>query len=71
MSRCRSSGPSISIFRFATDDLKIEGDLTSRDGLVRFIKAGRLLAVATVERDIAALEEECAWENAAGPRSAS
>jgi apoptosis-inducing factor 3 len=53
------------------DDLKIEGDLTSRDGLVRFIKGGRLLAVATVERDMAALEEECTWENAAGPRSAS
>ena len=52
------------------DDLKIEGDLASRDGLVRFVKGERLLAVATVEQDMAALEEERAWEIAGGPRSA-
>jgi hypothetical protein len=32
----------------------IAGDLASRDGLVRFVKGERLLAVATVERDMAA-----------------
>jgi apoptosis-inducing factor 3 len=51
------------------DELKIEGDLGSRDALVRFVKEGRLLAVATVNRDIASLQEERAWEIAAGQRS--
>jgi apoptosis-inducing factor 3 len=32
------------------DELKVEGDLSGRDGLVRFVKEGRLLAVATVQR---------------------
>jgi apoptosis-inducing factor 3 len=51
------------------DELEVEGDLAGRDGLVRFVKEGRLLAVATVERDMAALQEERAWELAAGQRS--
>lgn len=51
------------------DDLAITGDLANRDGVVRFIKGKRLLAVATVERNLAALEEERAWEMAGGPRS--
>jgi NADPH-dependent 2,4-dienoyl-CoA reductase/sulfur reductase-like enzyme/nitrite reductase/ring-hydroxylating ferredoxin subunit len=53
------------------DELKVAGDLASRDGLVRFVKGERLLAVATVERDLAALDEERAWEIAGGPRSAA
>jgi hypothetical protein len=53
------------------DELKVAGDLASRDGLVRFVKGERLLAVATVERDMAALDEERAWEIAGGPRSAA
>lgn len=53
------------------DELKVAGDLAGRDGLVRFVKGGRLLAVATVERDMAALDEERAWEVAGGPRSAA
>jgi NADPH-dependent 2,4-dienoyl-CoA reductase/sulfur reductase-like enzyme/nitrite reductase/ring-hydroxylating ferredoxin subunit len=53
------------------DQLKVAGDLASRDGLVRFVKGKRLLAVATVERDMAALEEERAWEIAGGPRNAA
>jgi apoptosis-inducing factor 3 len=51
------------------DELKVEGDLSGRDGLVRFVKEGRLLAVATVERDVSALKEERAWEIAGGPRT--
>lgn len=51
------------------DELKAEGDLPGRDGLVRFVKEGRLLAVATVERDMSALTEERAWEIAGGPRN--
>jgi hypothetical protein len=50
------------------DELTVEGDLAGRDGLVRFVKEGRLLAVATVERDMTALQEERAWELAAGQR---
>ncbi len=42
------------------DESKIEGDLAGREGLVRFVKGGRLLAVATGERDVAALEEALA-----------
>ena len=33
------------------DEARVEGDLSHRDGLVRFRLAGRDLAVATVERD--------------------
>ena len=51
------------------DQLKVAGDLASRDGLVRFVKGKRLLAVATVERDMAAPDEEHAWEIAGGPRN--
>jgi apoptosis-inducing factor 3 len=51
------------------DELKVEGDLSGRDGLVRFIKRQRLLAVATVERDLSCLSEQRAWEVAGGPRS--
>jgi NADPH-dependent 2,4-dienoyl-CoA reductase/sulfur reductase-like enzyme/nitrite reductase/ring-hydroxylating ferredoxin subunit len=53
------------------DELNVEGDLSRRDGLVRFVKGGRLLAVATVERDVVALEEELAWESAGAPRNAA
>ena len=49
----------------------IEGDLSKRDGLVRFSREGRLLAIATVERDLAALEEELTWEIAGAPRMAT
>jgi apoptosis-inducing factor 3 len=51
------------------DELKVEGDLSGRDGLVRFVKRQRLLAVATVERDLSSLNEERAWEVAGGRRS--
>ena len=33
------------------DETRVEGDLAHRDGLVPFCRAGRDLAVATVERD--------------------
>lgn len=33
------------------DETRVEGDLAHRDGLVPFRRAGRDLAVATVERD--------------------
>jgi apoptosis-inducing factor 3 len=44
------------------DETLVEGDLTHRDGLVRFRRAGRDLAVATVERDKESLRAESSME---------
>ena len=44
------------------DETLVEGDLAHRDGLVRFRRAGRDLAVATVERDKEALSAELTME---------
>jgi apoptosis-inducing factor 3 len=44
------------------DEARVEGDLAQRDGLVRFRREGRDLAVATVERDKEALRAELALE---------
>ena len=44
------------------DETRVEGDLAHRDGLVRFRRAGRDLAVATVERDKESLRAELAME---------
>jgi apoptosis-inducing factor 3 len=44
------------------DETLVEGDLAHRDGLVRFRRAGRDLAVATVERDGDSLRAELAME---------
>ena len=44
------------------DETLVEGNLAQRDGLVRFRRAGRDLAVATVERDKESLRTESAME---------
>lgn len=44
------------------DETIVEGDLAKRDGRVRFRRAGRDLAVATVERDKESLRAEVALE---------
>jgi NADPH-dependent 2,4-dienoyl-CoA reductase/sulfur reductase-like enzyme len=44
------------------DEARVEGDLSHRDGLVRFRLAGRDLAVATVERDNESLRAELTME---------
>ena len=44
------------------DEARVEGDLSHRDGLVRFRLAGRDLAVATVERDNESLQAELTME---------
>jgi NADPH-dependent 2,4-dienoyl-CoA reductase/sulfur reductase-like enzyme/nitrite reductase/ring-hydroxylating ferredoxin subunit len=46
------------------DETIVEGDLAKRDGLVRFRRDGRDLAVATVERDRDSLRAELAMEKA-------
>jgi apoptosis-inducing factor 3 len=44
------------------DETLVEGDLAHRNGIVRFRRAGRDLAVATVERDKDSLQAELAME---------
>ena len=44
------------------DEVRVEGDLARRDGLVRFRRAGTDLAVATVERDKESLRAELTME---------
>ena len=44
------------------DELAVEGDLAAKDGLVRFKKAGRTLAVASLFRDLESLQAEAALE---------
>jgi apoptosis-inducing factor 3 len=46
------------------DDLVVEGDVAGKDGLVRMKRGGRILAVASVFRDLASLEAEVSLERA-------
>jgi NADPH-dependent 2,4-dienoyl-CoA reductase/sulfur reductase-like enzyme/nitrite reductase/ring-hydroxylating ferredoxin subunit len=47
------------------DELAIDGDIAAKDCLVRFERAGRTLAVASIFRDLANLQAEVAMETAA------
>jgi len=49
------------------DELEIEGDIKARDCLVRYRRDGRLLAVASIYRDLDSLKEEWAMERRANP----
>jgi NADPH-dependent 2,4-dienoyl-CoA reductase/sulfur reductase-like enzyme/nitrite reductase/ring-hydroxylating ferredoxin subunit len=44
------------------DELAVEGDLMAKDGLVRFRRGGRTLAVASLFRDLDSLKAEAAME---------
>jgi NADPH-dependent 2,4-dienoyl-CoA reductase/sulfur reductase-like enzyme/nitrite reductase/ring-hydroxylating ferredoxin subunit len=44
------------------DELVIEGDIAAKDCLLRFKRAGRVLAVASIYRDIQSLQAEVAME---------
>jgi NADPH-dependent 2,4-dienoyl-CoA reductase/sulfur reductase-like enzyme len=46
------------------DELSVDGDIAGNDCLVRFKRAGRVLAVASIFRDVANLEAELAMEAA-------
>ena len=48
------------------DDLDIEGNIEARDCLVRYRRNGKVLAVASIFRDVDNLKEEAAMENADG-----
>jgi NADPH-dependent 2,4-dienoyl-CoA reductase/sulfur reductase-like enzyme len=47
------------------DELAIEGDISARDCVLRFRRAGRVLAVASISRDLESLQAEVAMERAA------
>jgi apoptosis-inducing factor 3 len=47
------------------DDLQIQGDIKARDCLVRYRRDGRVLAVASIFRDVDNLREEAALEGRA------
>jgi apoptosis-inducing factor 3 len=47
------------------DELDIEGDIKSRDCLVRYRRNGRVLAAASIFRDVDSLKEEVSMERAA------
>jgi NADPH-dependent 2,4-dienoyl-CoA reductase/sulfur reductase-like enzyme len=47
------------------DEIGIEGDVASRDGLLRYKRGGRVLAVASVYRDLDSLKAELEMEGQA------
>jgi NADPH-dependent 2,4-dienoyl-CoA reductase/sulfur reductase-like enzyme len=49
------------------DKVEIEGSIEGRDCQVRYLREGRLTAVATLGRDKANLEQAVAWEREAAP----
>lgn len=48
------------------DSIEIDGDIAARSGAARYQKAGRTLAVATIGRDMQALESAAAMERTEG-----
>lgn len=49
------------------DDIAIDGDIKARDCLLRYTRNGRVLAVASIFRDVESLKAELAMEQAATP----
>ena len=50
------------------DELAIEGDIAAKDCLLRFKRNGRMLAVASIFRDLESLQAEVAMERATNVR---
>jgi NADPH-dependent 2,4-dienoyl-CoA reductase/sulfur reductase-like enzyme/nitrite reductase/ring-hydroxylating ferredoxin subunit len=48
------------------DEIIVDGDIAGRDCLLQYKSGGRVLAVASIYRDLASLEAELAMEQAAG-----
>jgi NADPH-dependent 2,4-dienoyl-CoA reductase/sulfur reductase-like enzyme/nitrite reductase/ring-hydroxylating ferredoxin subunit len=48
------------------DEIAIDGDIAGRDCLLKYKSKGRVLAVASIYRDLASLEAELAMERASG-----
>jgi NAD(P)H-nitrite reductase large subunit len=47
------------------DEIEIDGDIAAKDCLLRYRLGGRLLAIASIYRDVASLQAELAMERAA------
>ena len=47
------------------DEIAVDGDIAAKDCLLRYKSGGRVLAVASIYRDVASLEAELAMERAA------
>jgi NADPH-dependent 2,4-dienoyl-CoA reductase/sulfur reductase-like enzyme/nitrite reductase/ring-hydroxylating ferredoxin subunit len=47
------------------DDFQVEGDIKARDCLVRFRRNGKVMAIASIYRDLESLKEEVSMERAA------
>jgi hypothetical protein len=45
------------------DEIEVDGSIAGRDCLVRYKQKGRVLAVASIYRDVANLEAELAMEH--------
>ena len=52
------------------DRIEVDGDVEAKDCAVRFVRAGRVLAVATVGRDRESLEAEVGMEGVGAGSSA-
>jgi NADPH-dependent 2,4-dienoyl-CoA reductase/sulfur reductase-like enzyme/nitrite reductase/ring-hydroxylating ferredoxin subunit len=48
------------------DEIAVDGDIAAKDCLLRYKSGGRVLAVASIYRDVASLEAELEMERAAG-----
>ncbi|HUN95209.1 MAG TPA: FAD-dependent oxidoreductase [Bradyrhizobium sp.] len=51
----------------AWDQIAIDGDISAKDCLLRYKSGGRVLAVASIYRDLASLEAELAMEHGRAP----
>jgi hypothetical protein len=49
------------------DEITVDGDIAGKDCLLQYKRRGRVLAVASIYRDIASLEAELAMEKARAP----
>ena len=49
------------------DEIAIDGDIKSRDCLLRYKSKGRVLAVSSIYRDLASLQAELAMEQGRPP----
>ena len=47
------------------DDLTIDGDIKSRDCLARYLRNGKVVAAASIFRDLDSLKQEVAMEHPA------
>jgi len=51
----------------AWDEIAVDGDIGARDCAVRYKRGGRVLAVASIYRDVESLAAEAAIELGSGP----